>query len=191
MIRFASALPVVAAALALAAAATPLAAATATNLKCNGCVGTKDIGSSAVTGAKIKDGSIGAKDLAKTAKPTGLDYDSSNSGTTIDIAVAIVRSVTLNAPGPGYALVSATGTALLSGSSGIKCSISKDANLDLSQRVLAENGATSSSSIPVAITNVYAVDKGDTQFNLLCTKLSGTATMYDHIIFAVFMPNRY
>jgi hypothetical protein len=40
-----------------------MSAPAAKNVKCNGCVGTKDIKNNAVTGAKIKNGSVGMKDL--------------------------------------------------------------------------------------------------------------------------------
>ena len=67
---FANAALVAALLVAAGTSAVPSAQAqTATDLKCNGCVGKKDIGKNALTSKKIADGAVRAEQMAAGARP--------------------------------------------------------------------------------------------------------------------------
>lgn len=78
-------------------------AQTATDLKCKGCVGKKDVGKNAVTSKAIKKRQVKPSDLAKSAKPTAVAVSEKvdGSGPTVGNALTVVRTATIKAPGPG------------------------------------------------------------------------------------------
>jgi hypothetical protein len=131
------ALIVLLAVLSMAAVSVTAPAQTATNLKCRGCVGKKDLGKKAVRpkhikkraikskhirdsavqtkamkdGAvetrKISNGAVTAEKLADTAKPTGVDFALGATSTALTTSTQSIVSTTLTAPVAGYAVVMA------------------------------------------------------------------------------------
>jgi hypothetical protein len=72
----------------------------------NGQVKGKDLRSSAVTGSKVADGSLGVSDLAAGARPRLVEGPVTNIG-TLTAVESTVTSVSFTAPGNGYVLVHA------------------------------------------------------------------------------------
>ncbi len=180
--------------------ALPATAQTATNLQCKGCVGKKDLGKKAVrkkhlkkntvTGQKIKNGTIGAADLAAGAKPTGAD--SAFGAQAVSIATTtIVRSVTISAPTAGLVLAVASGTYSIAASTGATCSITLGQTLDTTHGV---TGTTSTiASVSFAANRLLEVPAGDATINLVCARTFGVngAAVVNSVLTAAFIPNRY
>ncbi len=101
--------------LALAGFAAPdgATAQTAKNLKCNGCIKSK----------QIKDGKVKAKDLHNGAKPGQAAYSAQGGfyATSATVPTA-VREVTLNLPGPG-AVIATGSVTMSSATNGILCKV--------------------------------------------------------------------
>ena len=129
---------IVCAALALPGIQRRASAQTATDLKCMGCVGDKDLGkktvkskhlkknavkskhikdgsitasdlgADAVTSGHIQDGTVGPEDLADGAKPGGANSIFGNTTANLETSSKEVESLTISAPGPGYVVAMAT-----------------------------------------------------------------------------------
>jgi len=178
-------------------------AQTATNLKCKGCVGKKDIGKkavgkkhikkNAVTGQKIKNGTIRAADLAASAIELGVDYAEGVQAIGFTTGVdTVVRSVTISAPRDGYVLVNASGRFNLPDSASVECSISSDSSLDPVGALRSTHSvAMAFVHMPLALTRVFPVSEGDAVFNLVCREMIDEVNMYNTSITALFVPNRY
>jgi hypothetical protein len=182
------------------ACAAPAGAETATNLKCKGCVGKKDLGkkavrqkhikNNAVTGKKIKNGTIGPADLAAAAKPTGADSAFGDQAVAIPTDTT-VRSVTITAPTAGLVLAVASGTYSIAASTGATCSITLGQTLDTTHGVA---GTTSTiASVSFAANRLLEVPAGDATINLVCARTfgSGGAAVVNSVLTAAFIPNRY
>jgi hypothetical protein len=87
-------------------------AQTANNLKCKGCVGTRDLGANAVktkkikdgaiTTSKIKDGAVTVEKLNQNAKTSvSASRTNTNSFTSLTNTPATVKSVNFDVSGPG------------------------------------------------------------------------------------------
>ncbi len=180
--------------------AAPAGAQTATNLKCKGCVGKKDLGkkavrkkhlkNNAVTGKKIKNGTVGAADLAAAAKPTGADSAFGDQAIAIPTDTT-VRSVTITAPTAGLVLAMASGTYSIAASTGATCSITLGQTLDTTHGV---TGSTSTlESVSFAANRLFEVPAGDSTINLVCARTFGSdgAAVVNSVLTAAFIPNRY
>ena len=184
------------------AVATPAAAETATNLKCKGCVGKKDLGKQAVRGKHIKenavasthilDGGVAPADLAATAKPAGGDGTAGDQSIALTSTAQVVRSVVVAAPVAGFAVVTATGSTVAVGSGLAACSLSLDTAVDPAHQIVAgHTGAALNSYIPFALTRLFPVPQGNTTVRLVCRESSGTSVVEDSAMSAIFVPNRY
>jgi len=91
------------------ATAQPASAQTATNLNCNGCVGKKDLGDSAVRSNKIKDGNVKAKDLTVGAQP-GYANNIYNNGSVSTGTGGTVTALEMPISLPNKANIVATAT---------------------------------------------------------------------------------
>lgn len=180
----------------------PVSAQTAKKLKCKGCVGKKQLGKKAViesrirdgavTGAKIRDGSIGPADLAAAAKPTGADSASGEQNAILDGTKEVLRSVTISAPTPGLALVTASGGFQLGQGTLTACSISLDEEIDYTHSIGSQTFGTTAMAVPFSGTRLFEVPAGNTVFNLVCQRIGGgSATVFDSTLTAAFIPNRY
>jgi len=119
--------------------ATDLSAQTAKNLKCNGCVGKKDLGKKSVTkkaiankavtkkaianqaitsnaikdgavsAAKLSDGAVTAAKLSDGAKPGGVAEAEGFGEIVVINDITDAISVSIDAPSDGFALVTASG----------------------------------------------------------------------------------
>lgn len=155
----------------------PAIAQTATNLKCNGCVNSKD--------------------LHTSAKPAGADFADGADVVTLDDATSVkIRSVKIKAPGPGIVIVNATGQ--FSGPDGatvgIECGITTGTAAEPGHKIFIANKpeAGKATSLPVALTRGYKVDAGKTAYKLYCLRVSGiTMSIVNSSLTAFFVPNRY
>ena len=123
-------------------------AQTATDLKCKGCVGAKDLGkkavktkkirdgavtsakiqdgavtsakiqNGAVTSAKIQNGAVMPADLHSTAKPSGAAFSELNDSITLYNSPTILRQVVINAPSSGIVIANASANAYFTQSIG-------------------------------------------------------------------------
>ncbi len=209
-----------AAVLAVCAAASTNAQ-TATDLRCRGCVGKRDLGRSAVTtakirdkavntfkigdgavtetkigggavtGAKIRDGSIGPVDLGAGAKPAGVDSAEGGQTFPVSAAPAVVRAVVISAPSAGLVLANASGFFSLDASSLTTCSISLNASVDFTHAIEGYAPASVTLHMPFSGSRLYEVPAGNTAIYLVCSRTGGASIVYDSVLTALFIPNRY
>lgn len=202
-------------------AAVSASAQTAKDLRCRGCVGKTDIGrkavtsgkirnnavntfkimngavteskigDGAVTGAKIQDGSVGAADLADAVKPAGADSAEGSQTFPISGTPAVVRAVVITAPAAGFVLATASRYFSLDPSSLTTCSISQNASVDFTHAIEGYAPAGVTLHMPFSGSRLYAVPAGNTAIYLVCSRAGGASIVYDSVLTALFVPNRY
>ena len=168
-------------------AAGPTYADTATNLKCKGCVGARDIGKKSIGSAKIrnnaidtkhlKDGSVTPDKLSTPAQPSAASnfYTTSLAvyGPGSDITL---MTDTVNVPGDGNLVVMASWRWIFNTDEGSYCSITLD-----SEDFSVERGIRSSSTVgssltqsPASMTTVFKdVAAGQHVVRLVCATDGG------------------
>lgn len=177
---------------ALALATPPAAfAQTATNLKCRGCVGNRDIGKDAVRSRNIKNGQVKPVDLAKSAKPAiavRSELESDSTGGVPIVENTLLRTISLNVPAAGVVLATGTVQVLVGG---IVVCIVHDAatfalNVDISVKVSSSAGQV----IPVSQTRAFPVSgPGTIVIRLLCTNGgAGSPTAENPVLTAFYVP---
>jgi hypothetical protein len=123
-------------------------AQTATNLKCKGCVGKKD----------LRKKSVNARKLGKGAKPAGVAYVFEPS-TGIDASDTIAASVRLKAPEKGYVIV--TFSAFLefdSGANTVDCEVTTATTIDPMRHVrVSGQFGTNTARSPIGQTRTFPV----------------------------------
>lgn len=167
--------------LAIAGFAAPYdaAAQTATKLKCNGCIKSK----------QIKNGKIKAKDMHRSAAPAGTAYDLVAQPSTIG-PDEIVNTVDLEAPGPGYAILNASGYFRFNGvAADIECTITQGTATG-TPRMRANGDSTQNERIPYAGVHVLPVTEGINSFNVVCDT-GGDVSVFDASLVATFVPQMY
>jgi hypothetical protein len=159
--------------------APPAVAQKARNLKCNGCVNSKD----------IKDNSIKPKDLRT---PTAICFnDTPSSDSTITAADEIVGSLTCNIPGPGVVVVTASGTAAIIGDNARgQCSVTKTATLDPGHNFYAGGtgyDGTTTLFLPFGGSRGFAEAAGGNQtYNLVCEQFSADFNIQNVLMIGVY-----
>lgn len=190
----------------LAASLTPPAAGaqTATNLKCKGCVGKKDIGRKAVRSKhlkrnaidslRIKDGAVEAVDLAAGAKPAGVAFtgDAPNSVALTGVLQSVL-STTVAAPGPGHVVVSAhwtfyTNDDFTSGG----CYLATEPGIaDGLDQFFYSDDVVNAAYVPAGMSRTIDVPAGQTAIHLNCSETTGDVSVSNPRMTALFVPTRY
>jgi hypothetical protein len=175
-------------------------AQTATNLKCKGCVGKKDLGKKAVkskhirknqiTGAHIKDGRVAAQDLGDDAKPAGIDSVETAGGFGLSGPAEIIDSVVVSAPGPGTILATGGLTASLDPSSGFYCEVTTGSVTGTQSAKASVAG--SSQTLPISNTRAIPVAAaGNVTVNFVCDLFAGSVNVSAINLTALFVPGSY
>jgi len=152
-----------------------------------------DVADNSLTGADVADSSLTAADLNDEA---GADFASSDQTVALTITDQTVRAVTITAPTPGLVIVSASGSFLFQDNnvdSG-QCSITTGAALDTTHLISAEEASATPDamlSVPFGATRGFVVAAGSTTFNLVCNEPSGTVSVLDSSLTAIFVPTAY
>jgi len=175
---------IAAAALTLAAVAPDALAGTATNLKCEGCVGTRDIGK----------GQVKARNLHKSAKPAAIAA-SVKTGFVVDATdtTQVVRKVTITAPGPGA--VTATANAVVDhAEGGVFCKIDTAITpIVQADEELCFGYRSDSSSLFSSVSGqtVFVVSAGKLDVYFLCRRVSSANTprLFNATLTALFVAN--
>jgi hypothetical protein len=182
---------------------------TATDLKCRGCVGKKDLGKKAVRAKNIKRGSVRAdhikpgslnadhiglsqiseKHLSDAAKPAGVAAVENGSVSQI-VGEDIIETVTLSAPGRGTIVVTGSLSISLASNSSVQCAITPESKIG-TQFAGASSGLASQ-SIPISTTRAFPVTAaGDTSINLICKMSLGAGNSAQPSLTALFVPATY
>ena len=152
-----------------------------------------DVADNSLTGADVADNSLTAADLIDEA---GADFASGDQTVALTVADQTVRSVTITAPTTGRVIVNASGSFLFEDAqvdSG-QCSITTGAALDTTHLISAEEsgaGRDSTLNMPFGATRGFDVAAGSTAFNLVCNEPSGTVSVLDTSLTAIFVPGAY
>jgi len=195
--------------------AAPSHAQTATNLKCKGCVGKKDLGkksvrkkaidrnavarkhirANAVNSGKIANGTVAPSDLAATAKPSGGNYSGGDQDALLTSTAQTVRSVTVTAPADGLVVVNASGYVAASTTAVatiVRCSLTTGTGLDFNNLIFIKiDASVLEESDAFAATRGFPVSAGATTFNLVCDEFAGNAGLYDSQMTAIYVPQTY
>ncbi len=168
-----------------------------------GCVNSRDVKNNSLTGADVADNSLTGADVADNSltaadlnDEAGADFASGDQTVALTITDQTVRSVTITAPTPGLVIVSASGSFLFQDSnvdSG-QCSITTGAALDNTHLFSAEEASATPDamlSVPFAATRGFVAAAGSTTFNLVCNEPSGTVSVNDTSLTAIFVPGAY
>ena len=165
-------------------------AQTATDLNCDGCVDTKDIGNEAVTSKKIKNGSVKNADLANNAKATGthyvLNYDSGPLTETTKL-----MTIKVGAPGKGYVIVQSSGYFYFTSEAG-QATCSLTTGTDVPEPSFKANGGDTNQDrrVPFGAVNVFPVEKGKNKFNLVCSPTGDVQVQRANLV-GMYVPNKY
>jgi|GEM_PF-3585513 len=179
-------------------------AATANNVKCNGCIGEKDIGNKAISkrlireeavNAKaIKKGSVKAKLLNADAKPAGIAYaEEYGAGLGINAGVTIMTKVQLKAPAKGYVRLTGYGTLEYGAQELVYCTLNDAQTYYAPAQYYATGEATVSSRYrPVAMERYFEVGAGIGTYYLLCRTDGGNPVqMLNPRLAAEYTPQKY
>jgi hypothetical protein len=183
--RLALGLGVMTAALAFAVAGSR--AQVATDVICNGCVGSKDIGRKQVKSKNI---------AMKTIKPDRLKAPTGAAGTTWsdtpDIgANQIVQNITVEIPYPGVVVVNASGYFRFDSADGeITCSITDGATI--APPYLNTNGSTTAADQRTILAGTRAFEEttsGVKTYNLVCSPgIGDDVDIFDAVVTAIYAP---
>jgi hypothetical protein len=177
-------------------------AQTATNLKCKGCVGKKDLGKKAVRSKNIKpgavvneaiaDGAVDAAKLADFAKPAGAAEASDFGGLAIINGITVVVSVSIDAPADGFAFVAASGVVKFEDGVGGEevgiCAVTDGLALDEDNAVATTVPDDTFGAI--SQTRVFPATKGTNTYRLICDTdaAADTLAIVNPAINALFVP---
>jgi hypothetical protein len=173
-------------------------AQTASNLKCKGCVGKKDLGKKAIKEKHLKDGAVSMAKLADDAQPAGVDFGNSLSGALAAAGGEMqLVEIVLDVPGTGYVVAIASGyIEFLGALNTAACSISEHGSVEETEaiKVTGESVAGDNELYPLSQTRTFAVTGETIRLYFTC-KLSGigtgAATANNTDLTAFFVPNRY
>ena len=175
------------------ALAAPASAQTATNLQCKGCVGKKDLGKNAVRSKNIKKKSVKPSHLTGAAKPTGVDFATSDTLLPLTDNSASLISTTITAPGPGFVVAMAswyfyTGANTIQG----RCYLATAPGTEDGPAQIANSeDGTGTYLNPAALIRTIAVSAGNTTVHLNCRKIGLDMRVASPSLNALFVPNRY
>jgi hypothetical protein len=178
----------------------------------NGAIASVDIATGAVGSAQIADFSVGTNDVAfgsltalhvapeslssgNVFNEAGGDFSSGNQSLALTSADVVVRSVVIEAPSDGIAIVFASGYADFTdpfSHDGARCAITTGTAIDFNHLIYATEGAVGDqNSVPFSATRGYEVLRGTNTFNLVCDEVSGQVALDDSSLTAIFLPTRY
>lgn len=191
-------------AIAALAAPFPAGAQTAKDLKCRGCVGSRDLGNKAVSAkhikpnavdsTAIKDASILPADLAATAQPTGAVHAASYiTAHSLTPSLSQIYSVEMTAPSNGYAVVIANWTfSTFQGGASASCYVETTPGSGTGVSAYMESDPNDTTSYDAAaLTRMFPVGKGKTTFYLNCREMTHDVSVIEPQITAIFVPNKY
>lgn len=189
--------------------ALPAAAQTAGNVKCNGCVSSRDVknngikskdikdgqvgnvdlGADAVDGAKVLDGSLTSVDILDSA---GADFAETDALLdTINATDTVYETITINAPTDGVVIASASAFVNITSTGIARCAVTTGTTLGpIFFNALGNTTGVAAAPVTIGITRGFVVSAGATTLNLVCNLFSGTATMADRTLTAIFVPDR-
>lgn len=184
------------------AAATDSVAQSATDLKCKGCVGKRDLGRNAVTkkalrtnsvtSSAVRDGTLTAADMHGSAKPAGVDF--ADGGFTIQVpnTLASVLSTTVTALAPGYVVAMANWFYSASdGAAVTSCFLSDEEASNDGPYMPGNAMGAAQYQQPASLLVTLPVEAGDTTIHLNCYDV-GTDMTINHLrLTALFVPARY
>lgn len=188
-------------------------AQTATNLKCRGCVGTRDIAKGAVgtdtiqdnsiNSAKIKrdtvnsldirDSTIAPVDLSPSAKPGGGNFLESETEIPVATNPTIIRFLTLPLPAPGMVMVSVGGFARFDTDettpSALQCSITKGTASGDLEWIVSGLGTTNARRVSLGSSRAFLENEaGEQTYNLVCRTLTGEPVIQNLSMAAIYVP---
>jgi hypothetical protein len=172
-----------------------------------------DIATGAVGSAEIEDFSVGTMDVALGSltalhvAPESLasanifnEAGGNFSGGAafpppLTATPTVVRSVQVEAPSDGIAIVFASGTAIFGDESweAVSCSITTGSSLDDNSITAGEASGVNLVWMPFSGTRGFQIQDGRSTFNLVCAQIygSGTARAANTNITAIFLPTQY
>ena len=178
-----------------------------------GCVNSRDVRTNSLTGEDVRDNSLTAADVADNSltgadvtdnsltaadlnDEAGADFASGDLLVALTITDQTVRSVTITAPTTGRVIVSASGSFQFEDNQPDigQCSITTEAALDPTHLISAgesNQGADTLFTVPFGATRGFVVAAGSTTFNLVCNEPSGTVSVLDPSLTAIFVPGAY
>lgn len=203
--------PLIAASVIVAVYAQPVTAQSAGNVKCNGCVNSKDIKNrsirtndirnNAVNTAKIANGAVnGAKIASDTltafhiTDEGGADFVEGPALFDLTGGHDLVSTVRVTAPTAGTVIVNASGIFGPTPSNIVECSITTEAVTGGPSAILLWSnaiGALDLIAVPFAGTRGFQVTAGTTDINLVCRDGTGNANVHRVQMSAMFFPTRY
>jgi len=175
----------------------------------NSSIQQTDLGTDAVGAAQILTGAVGASEVADgsltrtdLADEPGIAISETSASVVVGDADVIVRSVVLNAPAAGFALVHADAYASLTATVGgtgpfIHCAVTTGTSVVLTGMIQTYRLPPLDPGLfgmgPLGMSRVFTVPAGSTTFNFVCVSDTGFAdalVLRPHID-ALFIPSAY
>ena len=144
----------------------------------------------AVNSDKIADGSVAPGDLSDTAQPAGIAYSSGDQDVLIGGGETIYRTITLNAPADGYAMVNASWV-VYGLNITARCSITTGSTVETTHMVEVEEPGAALINLAAAAVRGFPVTAGNNTFNLVCYAAVGTPNIRDSSLVAMYVPGNY
>jgi hypothetical protein len=176
-------------------------AQTATNLKCKGCVGKKDLGKKVVRSKNIKpgavgneaiaDGAIDAAKLADGAKPAGAAETIDEGGSILIDGETVTVSVAITAPADGVALVTGGGFFRFTdaGAAAVGCQVTAGTLFDDDQATGSTGDSADENQLSaVSQSRVLVAAKGINTYNFVCATEGIGVNLENPTITALFVP---
>jgi len=162
----------------------------------DGAVNTAKLADGAVTGAKVADASVPS---AKLSDGPGIAAQLKTGGSATVLTLGTnttLQTVTLNAPGPGYIVVEASGDAVMvaTGAGSVIATISETSSLDGNYQSGPSTNAAQTLQIPFVIHRVKQVTAaGSSTFNLVVMSNGSLsfASVAGARLVATFIPAAY
>ena len=171
-------------------------AQTARNLKCNGCVGTRDLADGAITSKKIQNRQVKPADLSNKAKPSGAAFSEINSYVSLEEDPIVLRKIAINAPANGIVIANASGNPYFNDADPktIFCTISLDPGSPIDWKTEITTSQTGSTvqnrDTPISLVRAFKINKGQIKIYFLCRETSSDAGVdfYDPVLVGFFVP---
>jgi hypothetical protein len=151
---------------------------------------TVELAPNAVTGATVANGSLSVSDLADGPRAAGLGGSQNLALSTTPL---VLRTITVSAPVSGRVIAYASGSFRFSDASaineGVQCAIQTQTTVvDTLNRFLAGDGAAATAVYaPFGATRLFDVTPGPLVLNLVCREDSGTISVENSHLTAVFI----
>ncbi len=156
----------------------------------NGAVSAKKIQNGAVTSAKIAAGAVEPGNLADDAQPAGIASASGDQDIALTGAHTVYRTVTLNAPADGNAVVNASwviaGLNITS-----RCSITTGTSVETDHTIEQDEVAGNLVNLSGSAVRAFPVTTGANTFNLVCYAAVGSPNIRDSSLVALYVPGSY